>query len=206
MFYLHDFEPDASKWNLTVAPFFGGVTTCSQYRVFTLYYYHLVINWSTHQWRYQHPPFSTNKSSEARTSAALQAEQEAGWFPWDARRTWPVWVRSLRDFSRPSRKKKQPLDSWFCFSKKKYFPGTCFFFFGSQWIFFRDRPPINLGPPGTPYYSAQAQRMRLFRCPFAEVAFLWWLWISRHQIGVPPRVMYKTKRDNFLQNNGSTFF
>lgn len=110
-----------------------------------------------------------------------------------------------RFFPTKPEKKTTP---WFLilFFQKKVFSWNMFFFFGSQWIFFRDRPPINLGPPGTPYYSAQAQRMRLFRCPFAEVAFLWWLWISRHQIGVPPRVMYKTKRDNFLQNNGSTFF
>ena len=159
--------------------------------------------------RYQHPPFSTIKSSEARTSAALQAEQEAGWNPVKNHGETMTCMGSLieRFFpAKPEKKATSPLILDSVFSKKSIFLEHVFFFGDLNGFFFWDRPPINLGPPGTPYYSAQAQRMRLFRCPFAEVAFLWWLWISRHQIGVPPRVMYKTKRENFLQNNGSTFF
>lgn len=126
-------------WQWTV---FWGVTTCSQYRVFTLYYYHLVINWSTHLigginihlFPPTNPlrfgPLLPYKQSKRRVgSRGMHGEHDLyGFVHWEI-------------FPDQAGKKNTPLILDSVFPKKKYFPGTCFFFLGSQWIFFRDRPP-----------------------------------------------------------------
>lgn len=48
--------------------------------------------------------------------------------------------------------------------------------------------------------------MRLFRCPFAEVVKMWWLWISRHQIGVPPRGDVQNQEGECYKTMEAPFF